>query len=427
MLKQVTGTIVSRVFVTTMNLLVMMLAGHALGSEGLGTISLIVLGITLIMLPASLMGAGSLTYLAPRAPMRAFVPRAFAWGIICVAMAYLVLRYWPSLPVVGKWSLVPPGYEAHACALALLQVFYSINLAVLIGQRRVFRHNLITSLHALTLLFAFACALHFHGGDPFAYVIASYAAFSLTLVLSSIAIFPSIKPTLKSEKDIPRFMLRQGIISQSANTFQLLNYRLAYWLIEHFRGRAALGLYSVGNQLAESAWIAPRSMSLVLYSHVSGTNEVARQRTLTLAIAKASIAFALIVVLVLFITPDALFRSAFGKDITGLRPIALLLAPGILCMAASQAFSGYFSGIARNTHNLIGSGLGLLVTAGLGTVLVPRYALHGAAITASCAYATSVIYQIIVFMRTTHSTAADLLPNARDVERVRELWRTMRR
>ncbi|MBL0046217.1 MAG: hypothetical protein IPP33_18035 [Flavobacteriales bacterium] len=52
MIKQVTGTIASRVFVTAMNLLVMVLAGHSLGAEGLGVISLIVPGITLVMLPA---------------------------------------------------------------------------------------------------------------------------------------------------------------------------------------------------------------------------------------------------------------------------------------------------------------------------------------------------------------------------------------
>ena len=58
MLKQATGTVLSRVFVAAMNLLVMVLAGHAFGAAGLGTIGLIVLGITLVMLPANLIGGG---------------------------------------------------------------------------------------------------------------------------------------------------------------------------------------------------------------------------------------------------------------------------------------------------------------------------------------------------------------------------------
>src|SRR5262245_42229456 len=151
MLKQATGTVLSRVFVTAMNLLVMVLAGHALGAEGLGTIGLIVLGITLVMLPANLLGGGALVYLVPRVALGRLIGPAYGWAAVSAALAFVILRTFP---------LVREGYAYHVCALALVQAVYSVHLGVLLGQQRIARHNLITALHAAVLLIVFAGALY---------------------------------------------------------------------------------------------------------------------------------------------------------------------------------------------------------------------------------------------------------------------------
>lgn len=417
MLKQATGTVLSRVFVTAMNLLVMVLAGHALGADGLGTIGLIVLGITLVMLPANLIGGGALVYLVPRIPLGRLVRPAYGWAVVSALLALSVLRSFP---------LVPEGYEAHVCALAFIQSVYSVHFGVLLGQQRITLHNLISAVHAVVLLVVFATLLLVRQDmEAMAYVRASYAAFIITAVLSGLSIDRRAAIREGGPTDVMRLMLRQGLWVQGANGLQLLNYRLAYWIIEHVLGRAALGVYSVGTQLAESAWIAPRSLGMVLVSRVSNLDEVAQQRRLTLLTAKVAIAFALAVVGVLALLPDAVFSLAFGEDIIGLRPILLLLAPGIMSMSASQAFSHYFSGKGQNRHNLIGSGLGMLITAGFGWWAIPHWGLKGAALIASLAYTASVVYQWAVFSHRHNARLVELWPNAEDISRLRDLWRTM--
>lgn len=413
MLKQATGTVLARVIVTAMNLLVIVLAGHALGAEGLGVISLVVLGITLVMLPANLIGGGALVYLVPRIALRRLIWPAYAWALVSAALAWLFLLRFP---------LVPEGYATHVCLLALLQAFYSVHFGVLLGQQRILRHNVISVVHAAILLIVFGAELFWRKDvDAMAYVQASYAAFGLTTVLSALSIDRKAPVKGIEHPHVARTLLRQGLWVQGANGLQLMNYRLAYWIIEHVSGRAALGLYSVGTQLAESAWIAPRSLGMVLVSRVSNLDEVAQQRRLTLLTAKVAIAFALAVVLILAVLPDVVFQLAFGKDIAGLRPIVLMLAPGIISMSASQAFSHYFSGKGQNRHNLVGSGLGMLITAGLGWWAVHQWGLKGAALTASLAYSASVIYQWMVFSRRHHTRLRDLWPNAEDLARLRDL------
>lgn len=418
MLKKITGTIASRLFIAVMNLLLTVQAGHALGASGLGIISLVVLGITLVMLPANLIGGGALVYLVPRRPLAELLRPAYAWALISCMLAYVALLAFP---------VVPAGFELHVCALAFIQALYTIHFGVLAGQQRIRAHNIVSSVHAAVLLLAFTWLLHTSAhADAMDYVHASYVAFGLTAVLSAAAIRWKSGPPMSERHDSLRTLLRQGLYVQGANGAQLLNYRLAYWFIEHFRGNAALGIYSVGNQLAESAWLAPRSLGLVLVSKVSNIAHDGEQRWLTLIIARLAIAMALSVVLVLWLLPDAVFSWAFGKEIIGLRPILLLLSPGIIAMAVSQAFSHYFSGTGRNVHNLIGSGLGMLVSVVCGLYLVPRFGLKGAAATASLAYGTSILYQLIVFMRGGRSRWSDLLPGREDLTRAKALLRSVR-
>ena len=415
-MRQITSTIASRVFVTAMNLLVMGLAGHALGARGLGIIGLIVLGITLVMLPTNLIGGGALVYLVPKSRLWSLLVPSYAWALVSCALCYLVLR------VV---HLVPVGFEAHICALAFLQGVYGIHLAVLVGQQRIGQHNVITAVHAVVLLICFALLLGTSGEpDAMHYIHASYIAFALTAVLSGWSMRWDLQPAVDGGPVLPR-LLRQGALVQGANGLQLLNYRLAYWLIERFREPAALGIYTVGNQLSESAWIAPRSLGMVLLSRVSNSAEAEHQRSMTLTTARAAMVLAFAVVVVLAVLPEEVFRFVFGPEIRGLRPIMLLLAPGIIAMAASQAFSHYFSGKGDNVHNLVGSGAGMVVTVLAGPWMVSTWGLWGAATTASAAYGTSLLYQLIVFMRTTHSAWSDLLPNRNDLQRVHDQVKTL--
>jgi IS30 family transposase len=47
----------------------------------------------------------------------------------------------------------------------------------------------------------------------------------------------------------------------------------------------------------------------------------------------------------------------------------------------------------------------------------------GAATTASAAYCAATLYQWVVFSRLTHVRLHHLLPDARDAQRLRTLWR----
>jgi O-antigen/teichoic acid export membrane protein len=129
------------------------------------------------------------------------------------------------------------------------------------------------------------------------------------------------------------------------------------------------------------------------------------------------------VVIILLMVPDPFYGLVFGREVKGVQPLLLLLVPGLLGMAASQAYSHYFSGVGLNRHNAIGSGIGLVCTLVFGYWLIPAYGLTGAAITASVAYSANAFYQMVVFLRVTRSALRDLLPRPSDLGLLRSTWR----
>jgi O-antigen/teichoic acid export membrane protein len=405
-------------FIVLMNLLVIVIAGRALGTQGLGAISLLVLGITFILVLNNVVGGTGIVYLLPRHGAAALRWPSYAWALVTTAVARLVLHF---------FQLVPPGLEDHAVALAFLEAVTVVHLGILLGRERIAAHNALLAFRAGTLLVVFAILLRRGTMEVMDYVLAAYAAHGSAAILSAIASIsrdPDRRRIPPSGHPIAD-LFRQGIIAQAANGLQLLNYRLAYYLIQRFIGTAAVGLYSVTSQLAESTWLVPKSLGLVLYARVSNLEAMERQRDLTLAVMKAALAVATVLTIILVLLPDRVYQFFFGPEVIGIAFLVLLLAPGLLAMAASQALSHYLSGTGRVLHNTIGSGLGALATLLLGFLLIPQYGLPGAAITASIAYCASTIYQVAVFNRITGARLRHFFPNAADVDRLRTLWNRM--
>lgn len=417
MIRPVAGTIVARVAITVLNLLLVVVGGHALGAEGLGTISLIVLAITIILLLNHVVGGGGLVYLAPRFAVRRLLAPSYRWALITALIAWAVQQAVP---------LVPEPLVLHVVALAFLGSLNGIHLNILVGRERIGVQNGVLVAQATIHLIAFAAFLRMDGAVIGDYVAATYVAYGATAFVSGYFVFSLSSGPSGPTGGVLQALFRQGGLAQAANLLQLLNYRFAYYLIERFRDLPALGLFSVTTQLAEGAWLVPKSIGGVLYSKVSNLAEAERQRDLTLVLYKTAVLVGAVFCAVLLMIPDALYAWIFGPDITGLHPILLGMVPGLLAMSGSQVLSHFLSGTGRVMHNTIGSGLGLLITVPLGFALIPKYGLVGAAITTSAAYTVSVAYQTVVFLRITSTRWLELFPHAGDGQRALQVWSRVR-
>ncbi|NQV03844.1 MAG: polysaccharide biosynthesis C-terminal domain-containing protein, partial [Bacteroidia bacterium] len=191
--------------------------------------------------------------------------------------------------------------------------------------------------------------------------------------------------------------------------FQLLNYRLSFYLIETMINKAALGVYSTGVQLSEGVWIIPRSISMVQLSRISNEKRWDYAVKVTLVFSKVGVLVSTLIVGLILLLPTSFFVFVFGPEFSGVKPVIVSLAVGIIALSFSILLSSFFAGMGKPMHSAIASAIGLVFTIVLSLLLIPVYGIVGAGIAASCSFFSATLYQLIAFVVLTGVKARDFL------------------
>jgi O-antigen/teichoic acid export membrane protein len=238
----------------------------------------------------------------------------------------------------------------------------------------------------------------FHRVTIDSYIYSLYISYVLAYFVSLTGILKYLdKIDFKEISKVVPSMFRLGFYAQIANISQILNYRLGYYLIDHFTGRANLGKFSVGVQVSESTWLISRSISTIHYSNVSNSENKEQSRYYTILYVKFISVLTASLLAIIFLLPNSLFEFVFGKSFSGIPWIIFSLSFGIISLSANMMFSAFFSGSGKIHLNTIGSFIGLILTLSIAFILIPKYGIIGAAITNSISYCSTTLYSFIVF------------------------------
>jgi len=418
MLKNILGTIATRIISAVLTFLVVIFNARYLGAENYGTISLIILAVTIIQLFTNFVGGATLIYMAPRvAVFKLFIP-AYLWSFVISSLSALVL--WFLGNGIKAMEVIPEGYLFQVLILAYLFSFTSVNYMLLLGQEKVQTFNLLNLIQVITqFLFLIFFLFFLNQRDVMAFVWAVVISYVLVFSFSLLKLFPSLTVVpLTGMKQLLRDIFRYGTFVQFANIFQQLNYRLSYYIIDFFIGRAALGVFTVGVQLSEGLWLIGRSIAMVQLTRISNEKDDRYSIRLTLTLAKATWIITLLCMIVLIMIPDIAFQWVFGKEFNEIRPVIIALGIGIITLSASMIFSTFFSGMNKPYHNTISSAIGLVFTFSLGLLLIPSFGIIGAGITATVSYTAATLYLFIMFCRQTKLQARDFLLKREDIRLV---------
>ncbi|PID94029.1 MAG: hypothetical protein CSA95_05160 [Bacteroidetes bacterium] len=416
MIKKIITTAGARLLISLLSLSLVLVYGRTLGPEGAGTVGLFVLGITMVLLVSNFVSGGALVYLVPREkPFLLFVA-AYFWGFFSSASVSYLLDY---------LSLIPEGMLHHLLLLSMLFAWHTANLNILLGKERVTAFNIASVFQVGVLFVAF---LYFVYGKQQAtvisYVYALYLSYGSAFVMSLLMVSRELRYVDLSEMgDVVIKIFRYGTFVQFANMLQLMNYRLGYYLIESFLGKARLGVFQIGNQFSEGVWIVGKSLALVQYARIANEDNAAYAKKLSIRFLKITVMLTLMMLAVLWILPESFYLWILTAKYVGIKRVIWALSPGIVAIAANVILSHFFSGTGRHHHNAISSGIGLVFTLSLGFILIPSIGIVGAGITASISYTATTLYQMILFARITKLTFADLFITREDI---RFLMKTLR-
>jgi O-antigen/teichoic acid export membrane protein len=390
MKKNILLNFITRFGAALLNLLISILVSRELGAEVKGEHSLFIASVALLQLFTNLLGGPSLVYLSSRHNHRQLARLSGTWTTAVVLLAWAILL---------NTELMPQKYAFSILGSSVLFGWWSNLSFLLLGKEKNRAFNMLQLLHPLVtaLLLTAGLFLFKMGLEAFAY---GYMLGQLINFFMAAYLMRKVKSRDPEPlKELIRIIYKHGFFIQLANFTQFLNYRLLYFLIDHFFGRAFLGVYSNAQSLAESVWMVTRSISTVQLSRISNCPDDASNRKITRQYVSVSFIISLVCLVPLLVLPSSFFTFLFGKGFEDTGALLFLLAPGILFLSVSNIFAHYFAGSGKNKVNFTGSFINLLCLTGVFYVLLPHAGPATAPISATLAYGAALTYHYLMFRR----------------------------
>lgn len=395
MFKAIIGNFSVRFSAAVFNLLIAILISQYLGAGGKGEQSIILASITIILLVDNLIGGASIIYLAPRTGTKNLITTSYSWAIFISVGCYLVLNSFAWLD------------QKHVFTISFvsgLNSIISINSSILVGKEKIHKSNLLSfSIPFLTLMVIILQVFNQASKTIDLYILAIYIAYGTTLILS---LFLISKELTKEDVFQPKLLANTfktlifyGFQNQIAHIFQLLSFRLSYFLLEINHGQKAVGIYSNGLSIIESIWLITSSISLYQYSRISNSDDKEYSLKLTEKLTKLGLLLAFISLFIALFIPSEFYIWLFGNEFGELSAIIRLMAPGIWIFNYALILGHYFSGVGKYYVNAIASGCGFLITILLSFFIFPKMTVYDAALTAVISYFTTSLVVIYFYLK----------------------------
>ena len=415
MFKKILGTGAARAVNVLTQLATLIMGTKCLGAAEWGKAFIAQTDITFLLIGIELIAGSGLVYFAPRKKLATLMKISYGWiGVVMLfyALLFFALHFFP----VFFRTIVPEGYAWLVLLMTFVYSLHEFNLNHFLGKEKVSTYNwlfIIQILTQVTMMAVLIFALDLRTAKALLY--SQLSGYSLATLIGWILLFPTLKHEGKDPlKDSLKAMLHYGAFMQLSTLVSTLNKRLSLYLLNIHCDERSIGVYASGTQVTEGVNIVSQSIGLVEFSALSNTENKQRASQLTLRFMKLSVLLTFTAMLVICLLPSTFFEWLFSGEFADVRPVILLMAPGIVFFSAHTVLANYFSGMGKPKYNLFASLIGLSVTLISAFILISTLGILGAAITTTLTYTALFVYQWIVFHKQTGSRLVQLIPNKED-------------
>ena len=416
MFKKLLGTGAARVVNVLTQLATLIMGTKFLGAAEWGTAFIAQTDITFLLIGIELVAGSGLVYFTPRKRLSTLMKISYGWIAFVMLIYIVVFNLLHLFPWV--YRIIPQHYSTLILAMTFVYSLHEFNLNYFLGKEKVATFTwlfLIQILTQVTMMAVLIFALNLRTVKALLY--SQLCGYSLALIIGWILLLP----TLKREEREPlrgnlKEMLHYGAFMQLSMLVSTLNKRLGLYLLNTHCDERSIGVYASGTQVTEGVGIVSQSIGLVEFSALSNNEKAQRATLLTLRFMKLAVLLTFAALFVICLLPTSFFEWLFSAEFSGIRPVILLIAPGIVFFAAHTVLANFFSGTGQPKYNLYASLIGLSVTVVSAFVLIPWLGIRGAAITTTLTYTALFVYQWIVFHRLTGSRLRQLVITKDDWE-----------
>ncbi|WBV54992.1 polysaccharide biosynthesis C-terminal domain-containing protein [Chryseobacterium daecheongense] len=373
-------TFISRFLILILNFGLVIYTTNMWGSEGKGTISIVIADLTIVGFFCNIFVGSSVTYFASKYKTEQILLYAYLWSVligIAVPLIFSIIR--------------PVEYLSYLIGLSVLSSLLAANINLFVGQQNIRMFNLYTILQQVVhIVFIIIIVYLINITSVVSYFIAQLSCFAVLFITSSFQILRYCEiGRISFSKKIRNKLFDYGWKTQLSAFLQFLNNRLSFYFLEFFKGITSVGVFSIGIAFSEAIWTVSKSLSVVLYSDVVNTSNHNIAIEKTKISLKISFLVTLLFIIIILLLPAQFYVMIFGKDFSETKRITLFLSPGILAIAVSNIIGYYFAGVNKLRILNIKSVIGLIFTIVSSFFIIPRWGITGACIITSVSYCIS--------------------------------------
>lgn len=388
MLNKIIATIFAKGSVALINFAILLISSQQLGGDVRGQVGLLLLNIAIIQAVNEIYTGYSLVYFIPTHSLKKVYVNGLIWTLVCTGLLSLIFAVF-KIGLHEQWI--------HVSILSFIVILHSFHGVIILAKERIRIYNFLNFFQPAILLIVLLIQIFFFDQKQVdSYIIALYASFLISLVISGFQIFSIFNHFSEKFSDFnSRQIIQNGFYNQLANLSHFLSSRYSFYLLAN---TTLVGIYSSASPLIESILIISNSAAPLVLTYIANKRNVELNVQLTFLLSKMCFLLTLCFVLILFFVPAEFFSYLLGKDFGSTKLVMLSLSPGVLFISFSTIISHYFSGLGRQKQIAIANFSGFVVTVVSSFFFIPNFQLFGACYATSLSYFVASAILVYLFM-----------------------------
>jgi len=406
----VAWTVFTRLLMVVNSVAAGVIVAHWLGAEGVGQLAVINVAVTTIVQLGTLGLPSSNTYFI--AQDRKYFRAATVNSLLFAAFVGLILAI--GLSVFA--SLRPDWFGSVQPKLVLIasfsipfQLVTLIGLNILLAVGKIREFNLLDLIgQSFVLVNALLILILFGGALKQLVELNTITSIAVGLTIAMLLVTSGrklVESKWRADAALLRRMITYGLKFHISVLAGAIIFRADLLIVNHFRGAAEAGVYSVATQFSLLLMLLPSVIATLLFPRVTAEQDAHGETTsrVTRQTAVIMLICCLATVPVSFLLPFV-YGPAFADATT----LLLILLPGVYLVGLESVLVQHFNALGLPRAIPVYWVLTLVINLVLVFALVPSYGAYGAAIASTVSYALIFVLVAVHFRGSTNRSFAEV-------------------
>jgi O-antigen/teichoic acid export membrane protein len=360
-----------------------------LGAQGVGELAVINVAVTTIVQLGSFGLPSSNTYFIAKdlKHFRAATINSFLFALVAGSLLALglcvVASLWP------KWFIsVPPALIRIAAVSIPFQLLTLIGLNIFLAVGKIREFNLLDLVAQSFVLINAVVILVVLGLQLDALVKWNTATSSVVGVVVAALLFVAgrnlVGSNWRADLALLRRMITYGLKFHISVLAGAIIFRADLLVVNHFRGPAEAGVYSVATQFSLLLMLLPSVIATLLFPRVTAEQDARGETT---SLVTRHTALIMLVCCLVTVPVSFLLPLVYGRAFSDATMLLLILLPGVYLVGLESVLVQHFNALGLPRRIPVYWLITLVINLVLVFGLVPRLGARGAAIASTISYA----------------------------------------